>query len=94
MQPITTVLITLFLFNNFLYANLPTSNAIEKQANKDYRQYKKSLDKYQKNLAQLKQDLAAGKPGVSQEDINELSELVSDMKVVMRIWIVPKKLIF
>ncbi|NOI81671.1 filamentous hemagglutinin N-terminal domain-containing protein [Vibrio tubiashii] len=51
-----------------------------KQAKKDYKQYKKSLDSLQTTLATLEQEYKAKKPGVIYEDIEELQDLVSEVK--------------
>ncbi|SIO96659.1 hemagglutinin repeat-containing protein [Vibrio spartinae] len=51
-----------------------------KQAKQDYQQYKKQLSSLQGTLATLQADYAAKKPGVNFEDIEELQDLVSDLK--------------
>ncbi|SIO95900.1 hemagglutinin repeat-containing protein [Vibrio spartinae] len=51
-----------------------------KQAKQDYQQYKKQLASLQGTLATLQADYAAKKPGVNFEDIEELQDLVSDLK--------------
>lgn len=51
-----------------------------KQAKKDYKQYKKSLDSLQTTLVTLEQEYKAKKPGVIYEDIEELQDLVSEVK--------------
>ncbi|SHE57816.1 adhesin HecA family 20-residue repeat-containing protein, partial [Vibrio gazogenes DSM 21264] len=51
-----------------------------KQAKQDYQQYKKQLASLQGTLATLQADYAAKKPGVTFEDIEELQDLVSDLK--------------
>jgi len=50
------------------------------QAKRDYKRYKRDLKRQKKNLAKLKQELAEGKAGVTQEDIDELSELIEDIE--------------
>ncbi len=51
-----------------------------KQANQDYRKYKKELDQLEGTLAQLKADYDSGKPGVDYNDIADLQELVNDLQ--------------
>ncbi|WP_051680568.1 hemagglutinin repeat-containing protein [Vibrio rhizosphaerae] len=51
-----------------------------KQAKQDYQQYKKQLASLKGTLETLQADYAAKKPGVMFEDIEELQDLVSDLK--------------
>ncbi|WNJ95700.1 hemagglutinin repeat-containing protein [Vibrio ruber] len=51
-----------------------------KQARQDYQQYKKQLASLKGTLETLQADYAAKKPGVTFEDIEELQDLVSDLK--------------
>ncbi|SJN57033.1 Filamentous hemagglutinin [Vibrio ruber DSM 16370] len=51
-----------------------------KQAKQDYQQYKKQLASLKGTLETLQADYAAKKPGVTFEDIEELQDLVSDLK--------------
>lgn len=51
-----------------------------KQAKADFKQYKKGLDSLEATLATLEQEYKAKKPGVIYEDIEELQDLVSEVK--------------
>ncbi|WFB48066.1 hemagglutinin repeat-containing protein [Vibrio coralliilyticus] len=51
-----------------------------KKAQEDYKQYKKGLDSLSSTLARLEQEYSDKKPGVSFEDVEELRDLVSDVK--------------
>ncbi|MEZ8100376.1 two-partner secretion domain-containing protein [Vibrio bivalvicida] len=51
-----------------------------KQAKADFKQYKKGLDSLQTTLATLEQEYKAKKPGVLFEDIEELQDLISEVK--------------
>ncbi|MCH9741053.1 MAG: hemagglutinin repeat-containing protein [Epsilonproteobacteria bacterium] len=51
-----------------------------KQSERDYRTYQKELKKQKVNLATLQQALSEGKPGINKEDIEELKELIDDLK--------------
>ncbi|MDA0120204.1 hemagglutinin repeat-containing protein [Vibrio sp. T11.5] len=51
-----------------------------KKAQQDYKQYKKGLDSLSSTLARLEQEYSDNKPGVSFEDVEELRDLVSDVK--------------
>ncbi|WP_200797008.1 hemagglutinin repeat-containing protein, partial [Vibrio quintilis] len=59
---------------------LSASKKALNQARQDYKKYKNQLVSLKNTLASLKADLAAQKPGVSQEDIDELAGLISDLK--------------
>jgi hypothetical protein len=51
-----------------------------KQAEADYRKYKKEKDQLETTLAQLEAEYAAGAPGVNHGDIVELKNLLDDVK--------------
>lgn len=51
-----------------------------KQAEQDYKQYKKGLDSLESTLSTLEQEYADKKPGVTFEDIEELNDLISEVK--------------
>ncbi|MBN3552654.1 hemagglutinin repeat-containing protein, partial [Vibrio neptunius] len=51
-----------------------------KKAQQDYKQYKKGLDSLSSTLARLEQEYSDNKPGVAFEDVEELRDLVSDVK--------------
>lgn len=51
-----------------------------KQAEQDYKQYKKGLDSLESTLRTLEQEFADKKPGVTFEDIEELNDLISEVK--------------
>lgn len=51
-----------------------------KQAEQDYKQYKKGLDSLESTLSTLEQEFADKKPGVTFEDIEELNDLISEVK--------------
>ncbi|MCG9647893.1 hemagglutinin repeat-containing protein [Vibrio brasiliensis] len=51
-----------------------------KQAKADYKQYKKGLDSLQSTLATLEQEYTDRKPGVLFEDVEELRDLISEVK--------------
>ncbi len=51
-----------------------------KQAEQDYKEYKKGLDNLEATLAALKDDYAQRKPGVNYADIEELQDLISQVK--------------
>ncbi|NMH66674.1 hemagglutinin repeat-containing protein [Shewanella salipaludis] len=51
-----------------------------KQAEADYRKYRKEKDQLENTLAQLEADYAAGAPGVNHGDIVELKNLLDDVK--------------
>ena len=51
-----------------------------KQAKNDYKQYKKQMDALEGTLSTLEQEYAEKKPGVLYEDIEELSDLLSEVK--------------
>ncbi|WP_051686467.1 hemagglutinin repeat-containing protein [Vibrio pacinii] len=51
-----------------------------KQAEQDYKQYKKGLDSLESTLGTLEQEYADKKPGVTFEDIEELNDLISEVK--------------
>ncbi len=51
-----------------------------KQAEQDYKQYKKGLDSLESTLSTLEHEYADKKPGVTFEDIEELNDLISEVK--------------
>lgn len=51
-----------------------------KQAEQDYKQYKKGLDSLESTLSTLEQEYADKKPGVTFDDIEELNDLISEVK--------------
>lgn len=51
-----------------------------KQAKKEYEQYKDSVDSLEQTLATLEQEYKEQKPGVLYEDVEELRDLLSDVK--------------
>ncbi|MDB1125444.1 hemagglutinin repeat-containing protein [Vibrio algarum] len=51
-----------------------------RQSQKDYKQYKKQLDSLENTLATLQQEYDERKPGVNFEDIEELTDLVAQVK--------------
>ncbi|WP_240800860.1 hemagglutinin repeat-containing protein [Vibrio sp. Hep-1b-8] len=51
-----------------------------KQAEQDYKQYKKGLDSLESTLRTLEQEFADKKTGVTFEDIEELNDLISEVK--------------
>jgi len=55
-----------------------TSNL--KKAKSDYKQYQKQLDSLEDTLDTLKQEYAERKPGVVYEDIEELNDLIAEVK--------------
>ncbi|WCE32067.1 two-partner secretion domain-containing protein [Vibrio sp. SCSIO 43137] len=55
-----------------------TSNL--KKAKSDYKQYQKQLDSLEDTLDTLKQEYAERKPGVAYEDIEELNDLIAEVK--------------
>ncbi|MCZ4293876.1 hemagglutinin repeat-containing protein [Vibrio sinaloensis] len=51
-----------------------------KQAKADFKQYQKNLDSLEATLATLEQEYKAKKPGVLFEDVEELQDLISEVK--------------
>ncbi|UTM59457.1 hemagglutinin repeat-containing protein [Photobacterium sp. CCB-ST2H9] len=51
-----------------------------KQANRDYRQYKKQLDSLEDTLSSLAQALANHEPGVDAADVDELKGIIKEVK--------------
>jgi len=50
------------------------------QVKKDYRQYQDDVDTQQANLRQRQTDLASGRVGIEQVDIDEMQNLIDDLK--------------
>ncbi|MEI8634949.1 hemagglutinin repeat-containing protein [Vibrio sp. PP-XX7] len=59
---------------------LQKSTKALKKAKDDYQQYKKQLTSLKSTLETLKSELAEKKPGVSQEDVTELADMIGDLK--------------